>query len=214
MDDVDYSNETEKVEDKIQPTIDHDNNNSESSDEEHVFQNRVSKQNNEILSSSMSTYGVFSNGASAGYRGGVYRPGDINTLDKNSMYMLKDAKMVYDNFFCNSDISSSKMKYAEYPYFKNNTTESNSNKYYEHGLTSQLSKLNVLDDFKYSDIKTNTTGRTEDLNFVISQLQESVDRDTNNDSGYSTKVYGSSKGNSPNLFGQIDSECLGASSLV
>ncbi|XP_065173684.1 ankyrin repeat domain-containing protein 6 isoform X2 [Atheta coriaria] len=37
-----------------------------------------------------------------------------------------------------------------------------------------------------------------------------ADRDTNNDSGYSTKMYGSSKGNSPSC--QIDA--LGASSLV
>lgn len=47
-----------------------------------------------------------------------------------------------------------------------------------------------------------------------------IERETNNDSGYSTKVYGSSKGNSPSLSGQMESEKtanaqrLGASSLV
>lgn len=48
---------------------------------------------------------------------------------------------------------------------------------------------------------------------------DAIDRETNNDSGYSTKVYGSSKGNSPSLSGQMDvdkphSQRLGASSLV
>lgn len=49
---------------------------------------------------------------------------------------------------------------------------------------------------------------------------DTIDRETNNDSGYSTKVYGSSKGNSPSLTGPMDVEKaahiqrLGASSLV
>lgn len=53
---------------------------------------------------------------------------------------------------------------------------------------------------------------------------DTIDRETNNDSGYSTKVYGSSKGNSPSLSGPLDvdkpphptssSSRLGASSLV
>lgn len=47
-----------------------------------------------------------------------------------------------------------------------------------------------------------------------------IDRETNNDSGYSTKVYGSSKGNSPSLSGPLDIDKppnvqrLGNSSLV
>ncbi|CAG9863201.1 unnamed protein product [Phyllotreta striolata] len=45
-------------------------------------------------------------------------------------------------------------------------------------------------------------------------VPDNIDRDTNNDSGYSTKVYGSSKGNSPSLCGKIDGDCLGSSSLV
>lgn len=47
-----------------------------------------------------------------------------------------------------------------------------------------------------------------------------IERETNNDSGYSTKVYGSSKGNSPSLSGQMEvdkpqhAQRIGASSLV
>ncbi|XP_018571722.1 uncharacterized protein LOC108911301 [Anoplophora glabripennis] len=226
MDDVDHSNETELFEDKLQPTIVHENNNSESSDEEHPSQKRESKWNDAILTlSSVSNCDVLSTNALPRYRGGVYSPSVSNTLDTNLMYVenmikVKDTKQVYNKFSNNPDISTyeyrfqPEMKYAEYPYLHNYGSESNSNKYYEQSLTSKLAKLRVLDNFKNDVGKVDAKGITEDTNFVTTHLQDSVDRDTNNDSGYSTKVYGSSKGNSPNLSGQIDSECLGASSLV
>uniref|UniRef100_A0A6P7FR79 Ankyrin repeat and KH domain-containing protein CBG24701 n=1 Tax=Diabrotica virgifera virgifera TaxID=50390 RepID=A0A6P7FR79_DIAVI len=53
-----------------------------------------------------------------------------------------------------------------------------------------------------------------EMNYAGTNVPDNVDRDTNNDSGYSTKVYGSSKGNSPSLCGKIDGDGLGASSLV
>lgn len=74
-------------------------------------------------------------------------------------------------------------------------------KYFDHSVNARLAKLRVLDSTK------------EQLDG--GNHHDNADRDTNNDSGYSTKVYGSSKGNSPSLSGQIDGgECLGASSLV
>nr|CAH7734946.1 unnamed protein product [Callosobruchus chinensis] len=77
-------------------------------------------------------------------------------------------------------------------------------KYYEHNLSTKLAKLRVLENVKQSQMEAGP-----------STNHDNADRDTNNDSGYSTKVYGSSKGNSPSLSGQIDGgECLGASSLV
>lgn len=66
-------------------------------------------------------------------------------------------------------------------------------------LNSRFAKLRVLDH------RLSTNGSQ---NVHINGVQETyVDRDTNNDSGYSTKVYGSSKGNSPSLSGKIDPDC-------
>ncbi|XP_048521367.1 uncharacterized protein LOC109544612, partial [Dendroctonus ponderosae] len=96
----------------------------------------------------------------------------------------------------------------------------NPTKYYDHTINARLAKLRVLDNSKgYPDSKNPIEGssRMLDPNFggrVLENPHDTVDRDTNNDSGYSTKVYGSSKGNSPSLCGQIEGECLGASSLV
>ncbi|KAF7273014.1 hypothetical protein GWI33_014240 [Rhynchophorus ferrugineus] len=95
-----------------------------------------------------------------------------------------------------------------------------STKFYDHSISARLAKLRVLDSSKgYPDSKNPIEGssRMLDPNFgdrVLENPHDTADRDTNNDSGYSTKVYGSSKGNSPSLSGQIDGECLGASSLV
>lgn len=42
------------------------------------------------------------------------------------------------------------------------------------------------------------------INTHLSEMQSQLDRDSHNDSGYSTKVYGSSQGASPSLSGNID----------
>ncbi|CAH0563923.1 unnamed protein product [Brassicogethes aeneus] len=88
--------------------------------------------------------------------------------------------------------------------------------YYDHGVNARLAKLRLLDGAKAHDAKTplEGTSRRLDTTRYDQNHNDHVDRDTNNDSGYSTKVYGSSKGNSPSLSGQIDNECIGASSLV
>ncbi|XP_050296932.1 ankyrin repeat domain-containing protein 6 [Anthonomus grandis grandis] len=95
----------------------------------------------------------------------------------------------------------------------------NPNKFYEHSMSARLAKLRVLESSKgYPESKNPIEGssRMLDPNFgdtrVLENPHDTIDRDTNNDSGYSTKVYGSSKGNSPSLSGQ--GELLGASSLV
>lgn len=97
----------------------------------------------------------------------------------------------------------------------------NTTKFYDHSINARLAKLRVLDSSKgYPESKNPIEGssRMLDPNFgervVLENPHDTVDRDTNNDSGYSTKVYGSSKGNSPSLSAQIEGDCLGASSLV
>lgn len=54
--------------------------------------------------------------------------------------------------------------------------------------------------------ENNLTNRMHNLaiNTHLSELQSQLDRDSHNDSGYSTKVYGSSQGASPSLSGNID----------
>lgn len=88
----------------------------------------------------------------------------------------------------------------------------------------RFAKLRMLESTKVDggcDRIHDTTARMMDSNKMFESTakmlenpHDTIDRDTNNDSGYSTKVYGSSKGNSPCLSGQTDNECLGASSLV
>lgn len=92
-------------------------------------------------------------------------------------------------------------------------------------VSARFAKLRMLDSTKLfeSSSKKPIEGSSrmldsnkmfESTTRMLENPQDSADRDTNNDSGYSTKVYGSSKGNSPSLSGQIDGDCLGASSLV
>lgn len=223
MDDVEHSNEMKQFGDKGQQKIEGDNNdNSESSDEETCYQKEEFTRNDAILTYS-SNYDIFSTSALPRHRGGVYSPTASNINSKYMENMSKDKNSyMASNEFSNSPNTNTydyrfqpEMKYSEFPYLQNYGDEvSNSSKYYEQGLTSKLAKLKVLGVAKNSNIKINDRGTTLDSNYVPSHLQDSVDRDTNNDSGYSTKVYGSSKGNSPNLCGQTDSECVGASSLV
>lgn len=93
-------------------------------------------------------------------------------------------------------------------------------------VSARFAKLRMLDNTKLFE-KTKKLDSTSSVRMLDSEKmfesttrmlenpQDVGDRDTNNDSGYSTKVYGSSKGNSPSLSGgQVEPECLGASSLV
>lgn len=86
-------------------------------------------------------------------------------------------------------------------------------------LNARFAKLRMLDS---KDVQAGVS-RVTVLNLNASKMYESgarlvdtaQDVNDNNDSGYSTKVYGSSKGNSPSLSGgQVEGECLGSSSLV
>lgn len=91
-------------------------------------------------------------------------------------------------------------------------------------MSARFAKLRMLEGsklFESAKKPMEGTSRMLDTNKMFESTtrmlenpQDSADRDTNNDSGYSTKVYGSSKGNSPSLSGQIEGDCLGASSLV
>lgn len=84
-------------------------------------------------------------------------------------------------------------------------------------LNARFAKLRMLDANKGLETSSrmlDSNKMFESTTRMLENPQDTVDRDTNNDSGYSTKVYGSSKGNSPSLSGQIDNDCLGGSSLV
>ncbi|CAG9839770.1 unnamed protein product [Diabrotica balteata] len=81
--------------------------------------------------------------------------------------------------------------------------------YYDNAVAERR----VLNSAKVYENETAKPARLE-MNYAGTNVPDNVDRDTNNDSGYSTKVYGSSKGNSPSLCGKIDGDGLGASSLV
>lgn len=81
--------------------------------------------------------------------------------------------------------------------------------------TKLFEKTKKLDNPSSSSRMLDSEKMFESTTRMLENPQDVGDRDTNNDSGYSTKVYGSSKGNSPSLSaGQVDGECLGASSLV
>lgn len=106
------------------------------------------------------------------------------------------------------------------------SSDSDGPKYYnQHGgvpakyvdLNSRFAKLRVLDGRNNGD----GAGRLMDGGKIfestarmLENVQDTADRDTNNDSGYSTKVYGSSKGNSPSLSGQLEGEIPGAASSL
>lgn len=91
-------------------------------------------------------------------------------------------------------------------------------------LSSRFAKLRMLDSTKLlekSKSAVDVSSRLLDTNKMFESTtkmlespQDAGDRDTNNDSGYSTKVYGSSKGNSPSFSGQTDGDCVVSSSLV
>lgn len=89
-------------------------------------------------------------------------------------------------------------------------------------LNARFAKLRMLDSAKMFNSSKDVQGGVgrvlnaskvyESTARMLENPQDAVD---NNDSGYSTKVYGSSKGNSPSLSGgQVDGDCLRSSSLV
>lgn len=190
-----------------------DNNNSESSDDEAL---RMSKKRGTMGDSNI----VQLSAEAPRSRSGVYSPAVVGTalIDSNTRYIepigkIQESSVVkysdnYGKFSQPSGSNKQEMRFVE-PYkmqFYENEPPNPPTKYYEHNLNTRLAKLRVLDNSKNP---LEGTSRMLDTN-----SHDQVDRDTNNDSGYSTKVYGSSKGNSPSLSGQIDGECLGASSLV
>lgn len=219
---------------RIQQQTAHNNtndNNSESSDDEPL---RMSKKRGTMGDSNIASLASFANVPVdvPRSRSGVYSPTVVNTalVDPNTRYVdsivkIQDPSMF--NYTKFSQPSTSKvdpryqpqeMRFVEPPYkvqyYENEPL--NSPKYYEHNLNTRLAKLRVLENSKVYDGKKDHDGsaRVLETNFGPQSQSDNADRDTNNDSGYSTKVYGSSKGNSPSLSGQIEGECLGASSLV
>ncbi|KAF5270682.1 hypothetical protein FQA39_LY01420 [Lamprigera yunnana] len=90
-------------------------------------------------------------------------------------------------------------------------------KYYDPSVNTRFAKLRMLDNAKqsYEDNSRmlDSNKMFESTAKMLQNPHNVIDRD-NNDSGYSTKVYGSSKGNSPCLSGQVDNDCLGASSSL
>lgn len=217
---------------RIQQQTSHNNtneNNSESSDDEPL---RMSKKRGPMGDSNIASISSFANVPIdvPRSRSGVYSPTVINTamVDQNTKYTDPVNKMPEPNVISYTKYpqpstskdpryQSQEMRFVDAPYkmyYEND--QGNSPKYYEHNLNSRLAKLRVLESSKAYDGKRDVEGQSRVLeaNFGPQSQSDNADRDTNNDSGYSTKVYGSSKGNSPSLSGQIEGECLGASSLV
>ncbi|XP_018333137.1 ankyrin repeat domain-containing protein 6 [Agrilus planipennis] len=106
-------------------------------------------------------------------------------------------------------------------FFEQNVYYADSNPKYN-DLQAKFARLRLLDSSKlYEKGKGDSSPSFIDSSKIFESTtrmlenpQDVIDRDTNNDSGYSTKVYGSSKGNSPCLSGQNENDCLGSSSLV
>ncbi|XP_015838486.1 ankyrin repeat domain-containing protein 6 isoform X2 [Tribolium castaneum] len=192
-------------------------NNSESSDDEDSpmrmtqFKGPMGDSN---LASPMPNYENVPNDAPRS-RSGVYSPTVINTalVDSNSRYIEPIVKIQESNIRYNDTYSRNVPSTSHHDpnyrlhYYDN---EIASKKYYD--LNSRFAKLGKtgLEGARMLD----SSKMFESTTRMLENPQDTADRDTNNDSGYSTKVYGSSKGNSPSLSGQIDNECLGASSLV
>ena len=215
-------------------------NNSESSDDEDSPM-RMTQYKGPMADSNMASpitmpnYENVPNDAPPRSRSGVYSP-TINTalVDSNTRYIepivkIQESNIRYNDTYARSVPSTSRgvdqdVRYVDQnyrlPYYDN---EMNPAKYYDHNpkyvdLNSRFAKLRMLDGGKGaregSSRMLDSSKMFESTTRMLENPQDTADRDTNNDSGYSTKVYGSSKGNSPSLSGQIDNECLGASSLV
>lgn len=241
MDELEGPNETDTVRPsvkelvaRIQQQSAHNNtndNNSESSDDEPL---RMSKKRGPMGDSNIASLSSFTSVPidAPRSRSGVYSPTVVNTalVDPNTRYVepiikIQDPSVMNYSKYPQAGTSKAdqryqpqEMRFVDAPYklqyYENDPA--NSAKYYEHNLNSRLAKLRVLESSKAFEGKREGEGpsRVLEANFGPQSQSDNADRDTNNDSGYSTKVYGSSKGNSPSLSGQIEGECLGASSLV
>lgn len=224
--------------DQIPSTSGHNpGNNSESSDDEDMPPMRAAPISGPMGDSNLveSYVSNYENVPNIGPRSrtGVYSPmsSSSNLIDSNTRYIEPIIKIQesnarfneqykYLNHHHHSGGPSPRYQNAAFidSTYKNVYNENHENpdvKYYE-GINARLAKLRVLDSSKIYDKNLNLDSRIEGNFESTSRMldhQDNVDRDTNNDSGYSTKVYGSSKGNSPSLSGQIDGE-LGAASLV
>lgn len=206
-----------RIQSQTTPNDSHTGNNSESSDDEdgplRMSKKKGPMGDSNLVPVPLPNYENFPADVPRS-RSGVYSPTIVNTalIDSNSRYVEPIVKIQEYN-------QPSTSKYPVDPYGDYYDQDLvNPAKYYEHSLNSRLAKLRVLDSAKSYDNKgvEGSSKAIVDTNYpsVNVNTQDNADRDTNNDSGYSTKVYGSSKGNSPSLSGQIDGECLGASSLV
>lgn len=242
MDELDGADETETTRPSVKELIariqqqtsksNTNDNNSESSDDEAL---RISRKRGTMEDSNIASLTSFTNVPvdAPRSRSGVYSPTIVNTaqVDSNTRYVdsfskIQDPSIL--NYTKYPEPSTSKvdpryqpqeMRFVDsppykVPYYEND--HANCPQYYEHNISSRLAKLRVLESSKVYDGKKDLEGssRVLESNFGPQSQSDNADRDTNNDSGYSTKVYGSSKGNSPSLCGQIEGECLGASSLV
>ncbi|KAK9883128.1 hypothetical protein WA026_001323 [Henosepilachna vigintioctopunctata] len=196
-----------------------DGENSESSDDEdgpiRMSQHRGTMADSNVLnSSSLHNFenlpsemprcrsGVYNSDAAGA---AAYDPGPSRHLEPTVIVNLgKDHYEQYPNaertsYFNHQNV----VKYADPP------------KYVD--LNARFAKLRVLDNRNVNE----GVSRMMDSNKIfestarmLDNVHDTADRDTNNDSGYSTKVYGSSKGNSPSLSGQLDGDIAGTSSLV
>lgn len=80
-------------------------------------------------------------------------------------------------------------------------------------LNTRFAKLRMLEGA--AGVAKEVPGVSTRVLNVTKMYEHQPDVGDNNDSGYSTKVYGSSKGNSPSLSGeQGEGECMRSSSLV
>ncbi|XP_074027512.1 ankyrin repeat domain containing protein 6 diego [Leptinotarsa decemlineata] len=154
-------------------------------------------------------------------RSGVYSPTIVNTLTVNQSprYIEPIVEIRESAPFRGFDQPSSSKRGPLYQ-SELGFVEPYKIQYYENAtaaekLSTGFAERRVLTSAKVYGNETGLAGASRlEMNYAGTNIQDSVDRDTNNDSGYSTKVYGSSKGNSPSLCGKNDAECLGASSLV
>ncbi|KAG5883011.1 hypothetical protein JTB14_033466, partial [Gonioctena quinquepunctata] len=201
--------------------------NSESSDDEDIPQRtKQSPEDSTIVHASLEIPGD----APPRSRSGVYSPTVVNTLMVNQspkyiepMVEIRESTAKYNETFRGYDQPSSSKRGPMYQ-ADLGFVEPYKIQYYDNAsaaekLSTGFAERRVLTSAKVYDNEgalASTATRLDrlDMNYAGTNIQDNVDRDTNNDSGYSTKVYGSSKGNSPSLCGKNDGECLGASSLV
>lgn len=98
-----------------------------------------------------------------------------------------------------------------------NNNNNNNDEIRHTDLTAKIAKLRMLEGGLGGTV-TVKEGTQGCVTRVVAKMyvdQHAQDVADNNDSGYSTKVYGSSKGNSPSFSGeQVEPECIRSSSLV